>query len=172
MIDTQEIQTGPRGGGQLPQAMRRFISRNLSDLNVLESEIELRREEWLSDVGDDHNKSALIFDNEDLVAFAIVKRDWNKTSARHVGKLRIATDWECWNRGYGTATLGNVIAQIYRDPPSERILRIEATPYAPLDPWKYHLLIEKYGFEIEGTLHRKVRKGSTYLDMLMMAKLL
>jgi GNAT superfamily N-acetyltransferase len=100
-----------------------------------------------------------------LIGFAIIRPGW-KESDRHVGRLRLAVDQAWWNGGLGSALL----AEVCSEAPTKEIKRIEATPYAPLEPWKYHLFVEKGGFEIESAMRRKVKVDGELRDMIMMVK--
>ena len=90
-------------------------------------------------------------------------------SVRHVAALRLLVDRAYWNRGIGTRLL---VAALERAP-AHGVRRIEATPYLPLDAWKFHLFIDSGGFEIEGVRRRGARRvDGDYVDVLMLARLL
>jgi GNAT superfamily N-acetyltransferase len=147
-----------------------FIERNAEDLNVCPSEVVRRAEEWAAStwlllaIQDD---DALFHDHvaETIGGLVAIKQGAN-LSSRHVGSLRLAVDKDCWNEGLGTKLLMLAVERA----PGLGIKRLEATPYTPLTPWKYHLFIDKGGFEIESVQRHKIFKGGELLDALMLVR--
>ena len=159
-----EIREARPGHGDAA-ALRGLVRRNREDLNIAAHEVERRADELCASIGRDIVLLALA--GEDPVGFCIVHTTPN-LSTWHVGSVRLLVDTEHWNRGIGSSLLDEAVSSAG----SRALVRLEALPYAPLDPWKYHLFVDKAGFELEGVRRAAAFKDGDFRDVLVLAKLL
>lgn len=140
-----------------------FVMRNADDLNITGASEEAKRTHEF----DREPLSWYVTDEgtTKLLGLLILKQGTNQ-STRHVGQLRIAVDKDAWNQGIGSQLLATAIEEA----PKLGITRLEATPYMPLDPYKYHLFINKGGFEWEGVRKRAAKKDGEDLDVLSLVR--
>jgi GNAT superfamily N-acetyltransferase len=151
-------------------ALLRFIYRNREDLNVAwGDEPEQRAREWAQ------NDFSFLVEvvrpqrsGYEFAGFAAVERGGHESVA-HVGSLRLAVDRAYWGRGLGSSLIRDSVAEAQV---GGQILRLEASPYMPLSPWKYGLFVKDGGFEIEGIRRAAARSVSTgaLLDVLSLVR--
>lgn len=157
------IYVAPRiQSAELEASLHAFIERNSEDFNISLDEVDDRVLEWVkSDVMAIMWHRDRITQIVGLVAISSSK----KASSEHVGSLRLAIDKDHWGEGKGAFLMQTILENI-----PAKIKRLEATPYTPLSPWKYHLFIDKGGFEIEGVKKNAVKKNGDYLDVLSLVR--
>ena len=146
-------------------ALRWLVAENREDLNIAPDEVERRVDELRACIGRDIVLLAL--EGGDPVGFCIVHTSPN-LSTWHVGSVRLLVHKDCWNRGIGSALLEAAVGSAR----GRGLVRLEAMPYAPLSPWKYHLFVGKAGFELEGVRRQAAFKDREFHDVLVLAKLL
>jgi putative acetyltransferase len=101
-----------------------------------------------------------------LVGELSLKAISTRRAVRHVATLGMSVRAEWRGKGAGTALITDALTWA----PTAGITRVELYVYARNAP--AIALYEKHGFAIEGRRRNFIREGDTYLDDLVMAKLL